>query len=266
MPRLADQAGPKLAKSQETSVAAALRGVAAEPGDAEALASLIASYRYANRYEDAFQLRDKLPLSAAAFSAADEQTGWAVNNMALTLHDAGKSREADALFAALNSAVRDHWRINMMINRIGLLVRDGKFAEALPLITETRDVSKSPYAEQLLRQMRYCALARLNRRAEAAKLRSEMITRAKDAMSATVDGLLCAGELDAAEDLALRGLAGDEEFEADFVRSLQTRRLTADDSSVWGGWSALRQRPAVAAAFTRLGREMPDDMRAHRQR
>ena len=88
-----------------------------------------------------------------------------------------------------------------------------------------------------------------------------MIAKAKDARGPTIDGLLCTGELEAAERLALQHL-DDVDFQEDFVRSLQQTPLTADDPSVWGRWTALRERPAIAAAFNLLGRDLPGELRA----
>lgn len=259
---LSVQAGPGLAKSRESTLQSALQDHAAKPNNAEKLAELISAYRYADRHAEAAALRGKLPVSAADFRAADEQMGWAVNNLALSLHEAGQPDEADQLFASLNEALpANNWRVNMMINRVELLVTDGKFAAALPLITAAEKEPKSPYAEQLLRRLRYCALTRLDRKSEAMALRPDLLSYAKDAPGPTIDGLICAGELEEAERLALLHL-GSEEFQDDFVRSLQTKRLTADDPSVWGGWAALRERPAIASAFERLGRDLPDDLRA----
>lgn len=261
-PALTVQAGSKLAKSREAVVQGAAQDYAASPENAEKLGELISAYRYAGRHAEAVALRDKLPASAAEFAVADEQTGWAVNNLALALHEGGRPDEADRLFASLNEALpANNWRVSMMINRVELLVTDGKFGAALPLITEAEKERKSPYAEQLLRRLRYCALTRLNRKSEAVALRPDLLSHSKDAPGPTIDALICTGELEEAERLALLHLESDE-FEEDFVRSLQAKRLTADDPSVWGGWAALRQRPAIASAFARLGRDLPDNLRA----
>lgn len=261
-PALTEQAGSKLAKSREAVVQSAAQDYAASPENAEKLADLISAYRYAGRLPEAVALRDKLPANAAEFAVADEQTGWAVNNLALALHEGGRPDEADRLFASLNEALpANHWRVSMMINRVELLVTDGKFAAALPLITAAEKEGKSPYAEQLLRRLRYCALTRLNRKSEAVALRPDLLSHSKDAPGPTIDALICTGELEEAERLSLLHLKSDE-FEEDFVRSLQAKRLTADDPSVWGGWAALRQRPAIAGAFARLGRDLPEDLRA----
>ena len=76
---------------------------------------------------------------------------------------------------------------------------------------------------------------------------------------------MCAGEIDRAEQLTLQTLndpkATSEKkrtLEADFVRALQPVPLTSDDPSVWANkLTVLRQRPAIAAFYSRLGRDMP---------
>jgi hypothetical protein len=89
-----------------------------------------------------------------------------------------------------------------------------------------------------------------------------LLAHAKDAPGPTIDGLICAGQLDEAEKLALTSLK-EEKFHSDFVRSLQTKPLTSDDPSVWQkGWKQLRDRPAIVAEFIRLGRDMPEHLLA----
>jgi hypothetical protein len=163
---------------------------------------------------------------------------------------------------------KEYWRVNMKINRLELLVLDGKFERALPLIDPTSKVEGSPYADQLVRRLRYCTLSRLGRTNDATKFLPEMLAHASDAPGATIDGLLCAGQVDQAERVALTALKNPDEqrrlsFESDFVRQLQRAPLTADDPSVWQTrWQELRARPAIAAEFDRLGRDLPDNLRA----
>ena len=261
-PDLAAQAGSKLANSRASTVRLALQDHLEKPDDPETLAELISAYRYAGRHADAIALREKLPRTAAEMAKADEQTGWAVNSLAQAFHEVNRHDEADQVFASLNEAVpANHWRVSMFINRAAFLVRDGKFKDALPLISLAEKEGKSAYAMQLLRYLRYCTLTRIGRKSEAAALRGEMLLHAKDAKRATIDGLLCTGELDEAEKLALQHIE-DEDFQQDFVRSLQRVPLTADKTSVWGGWAALRQRPKILAAFEKLGRDLPEEFRA----
>jgi tetratricopeptide (TPR) repeat protein len=264
-PQIEQVAGAHMANARAQSVAAAERALASSPDDHEALANYANALRHAGRLDEAIALRSKIPSTSAAMSSADEQMGWTINNIACALHEAGRPQEADDLLALLNNAPmpQEYWRVNMKINRLEMLVLDGRFDKALPLIEPTAKTEGSPYADQLVRRLRYCTLIRLGKDAEAATFKGEMLAHAADAAGATIDGLLCVGDLDGAEKIALTALANPDAdkrmtFEQDFVRQLQTHVLTADDPSAWQGrWAELRKRPAIESAFERLGRDMP---------
>lgn len=270
-PQLTKAAGPHLSNVRASSIASAESAFAAKPEDHEALQGYINALRHGGRVPDAIALRAKLPDTSGAMSSADEQMGWAVNSVALALHQAGRNADADALFALLNDSpmANGGWRVSMIINRLELLVQDGKFEQAAGLLDATEAFTKdhgSPYAKQLVRRLRYCTLSSLGKKAEASQLLPDMLAHADDAIEATVDGLLCGGEIDKAEQVAVQGLNDKdsdkrEDFEADFVRALQPVPLTADDPSQWQGhWIELKRRPAIAAAYARLGRDMPADL------
>lgn len=258
-PTLEAQAGPHLEKVRASAVASAERDYASAPESAEKLQQFINALRLSGRHDRAIALRAKLPTTAQGMSSAEEDIGWAVNNVALALHEAGRADEADKLFALLNDAPmeNDDWRVSMKINRLELLVADGKYDRALPLVEPTAKVPGSPYAQQLVRRLRYCTLSGLGRKDESAKLLPDLLAHAKDAPGPTIDGLICAGEFEQAEKVALAALK-DDSFHEDFIRQLQAHPLTSDDPSVWAkGWQLLRKRPAIAAEFDRLGRDMP---------
>jgi len=260
-PKLEALAGPHLQKVRAASVGVAERAYAKAPDDHEKLQLLANALRHAGRLDEAIALKSKLPASSEAMFLADEQIGWAVNNVALAMHEAGRPDDADQLFALLNDArLKDEdgsWRVSMKINRLELLVSDGKFERALPLVEPTAQVPGSPYAKQLVRRLRYCTMSGLGRKEEAAKLLPDLLKYAEDALGPTIDGLICAGQMDEAERLALASLTKDT-FHESFVRQLQASPLTSDDPSIWTkGWLELRRRPAIAAEFNRLGRDMP---------
>lgn len=259
-PVIEAKAGAHLSAVQEAFVQRAHRIYDRDPNDPEKLQNLINALRISGRLDQAIAFNGKLPADSAAMSKADVQMGWAINNVALALHRAGRKADADKLFALLNEAPmpKEYWRISMKINRLDLLVQDGKAEQALPLIEPTAALEKSDYADQLVRRLRYCTLMQLGRTEDAAKHRAEMLAKAADAPGPTIDGLLCANEVDAAEKLALELLRTKPEFEADFVRQLNKARLTSDDPSVWQPrWQVLRARPAIRAEFDRLGRDLP---------
>jgi hypothetical protein len=157
----------------------------------------------------------------------------------------------------------------MIINRLEMLVTGGKFEKAATLIDATELSAKNDgnaYAQQLVRRLRYCILSSLGKKEDAAAILPDVLKHADDALQPTVDGLLCGGETDKAEQLVLQALSTAdkdkrEKFEELFVRALQPVLLTDDDPSVWQGrWAALRKRPAIAREYQRLGRDMPAEL------
>jgi hypothetical protein len=261
-PRLEELAGPHLVKVRESSLRSIKLEYDQAPNDHQKLQLYINALRHAGRLDEAVVLRSALPATAAAMASADEPMGWAINNVALALHESGRADDADRLFAMLNDApmAEEYWRVSMKINRLELLVRDGKFDKALPLLEPTARTKGSPYADQLVRRLRYCILSSIGQKEQAAKYLPDMLQHAVDAPAPTIDGLLCAGDLDQAEKVAFDALKGEkkEAFEEDFVAQLQMQPLTSDDPSVWQRrWQELRSRPAIKREFDRLGRDMP---------
>jgi tetratricopeptide (TPR) repeat protein len=261
-PVLEARVGPNLANVRASSAAAAEQAYQADPHTPLRLLELVDALRYAGRYDDAIALRPKLPADSAAMGRADERTGWAVNSMALGLYEVGRADEADQLYELLNGAQMDagRWRVGTIINRVELLVSAGRFDQALSMMATTEESAAkdgNDYARQLVRRLKYCALSGSGRKEEATRMLPDLMAHAQDAASATVGGLLCGGEIDKAEAVALASLKT-EKGEHDFVRALQPELLTSDDPSVWQTrWQELRKRPAIAREYHRLGRDMP---------
>jgi tetratricopeptide (TPR) repeat protein len=269
-PMIEERAGTHLSNVRASSLRSAEQEYLSAPDDHQKLQTYINALRHSGRLDDAIAFRSKLPATRDAMAKVDEQLGWAVNNVALALHESGRAGEADELFALLNDAPMDSagWRVSMIINRLELVVGDGKFDKAATLLDATERSAKNDgndYARQLVRRLKYCTLSSLGRKDEAAKALPELMAHAVDAPQPTIEGFLCAREIDKAEQVTLQMLsdpkitpAKQRRFEETFVRALQPVPLTSDDPSVWTNKLAiLRQRPAVAAAYARLGRDMP---------
>jgi hypothetical protein len=276
-PKIEEHAGAHLSKVRASSVASAEQEYLKAPDDHEKLKLYLNALRNSGRFDDTIALRSRLPATREAMAKSDEDLGWSVNEVAFALHEAGRAEEGDQLFAMLNEAPMDKagWRVSMIINRLELLVADGKFDKAAALLGVTELSAKndgSDYARQLVRRLKYCTWSSLGRKDEAAMVLPDVLSHATDASQPTIEGLLCAGEVDKAEQLTLNTLsdskatpAKKQSFEEDFVRALQPVPLTSDDPSVWANKLALlRQRPAIAAAYARLGRDMPAEYLAQK--
>ena len=263
--------GPHLATLRAASLAAAQKGYESTSDDAAKLQAYVQALSHAGRLSDAISLKSKLPSTDKAMAKVDEKTGWVVDSIATALDDAGRLDEADQLYGSLNDPSRDDagWRVSMVINRFGLMATRGRFERASALLAVTeKSVSSdgSAYAKQAVRALKYCVLSSTGRKAEAQTHLPEMLKDADDNRIETVDSLLCASDPDTAENLVLAGLGAPdehkrEEFEEKFVRTLQPIVLTDDIPSAWQArWTEFRKRPAIAAAYERLGRDMPAEL------
>jgi len=263
-------AGSHFNKIKEANLAAAKKTYLASPNDYKQLQRYVDALAQAGRLKEATGLRSKLPSSKEGFASADESLSWAVNSIADALDEARRMNEADLLFEQLNDGASPDadWLVNTKINRLEVLLSDGRYEKVIPLLDSTAKVNGSPFAYQLIRQIRYCAVSNVSGKKGAAKYLSDLLTHASDSFDATVDALVCAGDLEEAEKVALNGLAQTDSaerayFEAHFVRDLQVRSWDGYGVNAWHDrWQDFRKRPAIAAAFARLGRDLPEEFAA----
>jgi tetratricopeptide (TPR) repeat protein len=264
------RAGSHFNKIKQANLAAAEKTYRASPNDYKQLQRYVDALAQAGRLKEATALKSRLPSSKEGFASADESLSWAVNSIAYALDEAGRMDEADHLFEQLNDGASPDadWLVNTKINRLEVLLSDGRYDKVLPLLDSTAKVSGSPFAYQLIRQIRYCTVSNLSGSKVAAKYLPDLLTHAPDSFDATVDALVCAGDLEEAEKVALDGLAQTDSgerayFEAHFVRDLQVRSWDGYGVNAWHGrWQNFRKRPAIAAAFARLGRDLPEEFAA----
>ena len=203
------------------------------------------------------QLRDP-----NASAAADENGMWIVNEAAYALLEAGRPAEAARLLAGLTSLPmeRHGYLISSMINHGEILVQADRPAEALEHARRLeRDFARyaSDYGNMWIRATIVCALARLDRGAEAAPTLATMRAAETANPAALTRAYLCVNDLDAAERLIITRLGSDEPEEA--VMALQTYGLDRTPGALEARLLAVRERPAVRAALDRVARlvELP---------
>lgn len=259
-PQIEATSDPHLTRLRVRQVDFAQKAVAYAPNDFQKLADLVNAYRSADRLSDAIALKDRLPTEPSALASISK--GWAINNIAFAMYEAGRDKEADDLFALLNDSAlpASGWSVSMKINRLDALVNHKAYQEGMLLLQQTAESATtdgSDHAIQLIRRLRFCIYSQLGRRSDAAEILPELLAHANDAAVATVDALLCGGEIDRAEQLLASSvnLGG---FTTDMVRALQPNALTNDEPSAWSNaWDDLRRRPAVARFYARYGRDLP---------
>ena len=261
-PTLERGAGPNMATLIAKNVADAEAAFAEDPSNADHRQRLMTVLALARRTTQVLERGAEIGRTREALASLDEQQGWVVNRHALELYRAGRREDADRRYAELVAANPEKsWIVNMAINRVELLAQVGNHAAAEKLLPFTEQVGKSfgsPYARQLIRRMQLCTAIGLKQTSRVPALLAELPKFGKDASTATVEGLLCAGDAAGAERVVLDGLAI-EDSRGDYVLLLQRKPLDPDDPSLWiAAWPGLRARPAIEAAFLAAGRDLPD--------
>lgn len=261
-PSFERSAGAHMATLIAKNVTEAQAAFAERPSKADFRRRLMTALSAARRSPEALQRGAEIGQTPDALASLDEEDGWIVNDHAFALFRAGRRAEADQRFADLVQANSEKpWIVNMVINRLELLARVGNYAEADKLLANAEPTGKmfgSPFAQQLIRRIKLCTAVGLKQTSRVPGLNAELRAHAKDATTATVEGLLCAGDAAGAEKVVLEQLA-DAGSAPTFVTLLQRTPLTPDDPSLWSeAWPSLRNRPAVEAAFQKVGRDLPE--------
>jgi len=270
-PALETLAGPHMEKVAESALSEAQREYADDPDNSKKASAVVNALIGTGQVEQAIAMRSKIPTSPEEMATADEDMGWLVDSVADAYLAAERGDEADELYALLNDAKIENgwWRVSMRINRLGALVKTGKLDRAVALFETTEASAKSDgndYARQLVRRLKFCTFSRLGRKDEAAAVLTDLLDHAGDAPGPTLDALLCGGQFDEAEKLVL-SRPTKVRFELQFVITLQTKPSSLSAPPIWQSERLqFRQRPAIAAEFDRLGRDLPEQfMPAPRQ-
>jgi tetratricopeptide (TPR) repeat protein len=196
----------------------------------------------------------------SATVGSDPRGSWLIEYGAYALLAQGREAEAAALYARLIEIplAEQPGLFDTNINYASFLWQLGRYRESLAqtermlaaLVPQTSDETRTAAWSAMV-----CALAGLERTAEARAWLQRMEARPDDYPNALMRAYLCLADLDAAERYALRRLGSDDPASA--VTALQDWQLAeapgAPAAALETRMAALRARPAVAAALDRIG-------------
>ena len=236
------------------------------PTDSRKRRLLLAALAESRRYADADRIGAGFASNADQLAALDEYGGWVVNEHARILLKMGRLADSDRRFADLIRANSTKpWIVSMMINRAQLLSQTGRFEAAAALLAETEAFAArhgNPYSKQLLRRVKLCTAAGLGRSAEIGALLKAVKDHSSESQIATIEALMCVGDQASAEKIILE-MFNDPDKAETLVVLLQRKPLDRDDPSTWAAsWWSLRQSPAIDAAFSKAGRDLPESYQA----
>jgi len=231
--------------------------VARDPQNLKYLLERVQHLRALGRNADALALARPLLGDPTASALRSEDGMWLVNEAAYALLDLGRGEEAAGLMTGLTRLpVAEHgYLISSIINQGEVLSQAARHADSLAHGQRIeRDFAQfsSDYGDMWMRATVVCALANLDRVAEAAPTITAMRAAQDINPAAMMRAYLCLNDLDAAERLIISRLEGEEPEEA--VMALQDYALEPRRDVLVERLLAVRARPAVNAALERVAR------------
>ena len=239
---------------------ATAEALAAAPEDRRRMLDRVHLLRSAGRNAEALALVEPLIRDVRAAATENEEGMWLINDAAFALIALDRAPEAVALMSQLAALPLEQYpyAISASINYAEILVETGRDREwldhALRLQSESGDFA-SDYGDMWIASAIVCALAGLDRAAEAAPQLERMRPLTDVNPAALTQALLCLGDSDAAAALMVRRLEGRDPDSA--ILALQDYTLSrgvAQAGERYDRLTALRERPDVRAALARVGR------------
>jgi hypothetical protein len=237
------------------------RRLAAKPADLHLLLDRAQFLRGVGREEAALALLLPASSDMAKVEEGGEPAFWIVNEAAYALLALGRGDEAVALMERLVAlGVDEHPAlISMAINQGEILNGAGRHGEAAAhaerLFAQSEEWA-SDYGDMWMWSIAACGHAEAGRPAAAAPWLDRLKAASASNESAHMRAQLCLGDLESAERLLVRRLEGDDG--PDVLLKLQNYTLQLPAAGFYRRleerWMGLRERPAVAAALTRVGR------------
>ncbi|WP_375383458.1 hypothetical protein [uncultured Sphingomonas sp.] len=265
-PALERRVGPHMDLTDTAAIEIATRREAVAPDDGRLRRALIHADRVAGRLAEGDRAGADYAVTVSALASLDEEGSWAVEEHALVLEALGRIQAADARLAGLEVAdVTTHpWLVGQAINRADRQVTHGRWDAAEATLARTELVAGSygsPYAAQVVRELKLCVARGRNPQADVSVLLEPLRAHRADNPSALAAALVCAGDEDGAAAVLIAMFADPASRAAAIAAVQPPYRPTTDPSALQLRAEALARRPDVLAALEPVGRILPADLR-----
>lgn len=258
-PDIERRLGPESGTAIDRHALDRLEAFTRNPADDRALEEAARAYILLGRYPEAIEIAQRVTI---AKGMSEEQIAVARYHAYALAATGGRDAGSAVLmpFASLDPATT----FALATGLVGLsemLDEAGRREEALRIARDslTRAADQlSPYGQGWLRRTEICALAGLDRRAEAMPLSDTIEAASADNEAAAIEALLCLGEDDRAATIAIATLATKEgaaaladQFQPDGAIGSPTPSYLREL------WQTFLKRPDVRAAFDARLRILP---------
>lgn len=267
--RFDDVFGPSADRSKLVRAALAredklsLEAVSEDPDNLVATLRRVQFLRSVGRDAEVLPLVRRLTTDMDEVERSGSKAFWILNEAAYSLASLGRGREAVELMDRLLKIDIENNPdlINMSINKGAILNQVGMHDEALrhvSAIESSQAKYASPFGMMWVAATAACALAAQDKGDEARKTLGRFKDKSGDNEAAATQAMLCLDDLDAAEQLLLKRLSGDNGVSV--LMKLQKYEISGKASAIDHLTAArlemLLQRPKVKAAIEEVGRIM----------
>ena len=260
--------GPGLAKANNSYVKAARRDLDDDPDNEVKRHAYLVTLLQTGRAREASVFGSAFFNDPSALEGITASGIDFVDTHAYALADAGQIDAALARYRSVNALeLSNHPQIvETLIGAAQLEVTVGRYQQAMDSIErfERLPGEQDSFGTGWSLEVRACALHRLGRQMDADAAMDRLAARPNENRSAFLDGLLCLGRFEQAEQVVLARL-GDESRRADMMYRLQPLPFAVfagrRDKAMSAATAVLAARPKVAAAINLYGRLLPLPLR-----
>lgn len=246
----------------DLEAARTLRDLSDDPDDDDVVLRRIAHLSSLGKNEEILTLTAALAADMELVAEKGQPAFWAISDRAKALRRLGRSDESIALMEKLIAPDFKQYPelINMRINHLGDLSRAGRHAAAFEqarALSENAGRYANAYGHRWIWSSAACALAAQGKVAEAETWLAKLRDKSSENYWALNHALICTDKLDEAELLMVKKLGEDSPI--GLVGAFQNYKEdsahpSAFDKHIEDGWRTLADRPAVKAAFDKVGR------------
>ena len=245
----------------EAEIARLRKATADQPRRLETVVELMGALRLIGRAKEAINVGEAARGRLTDPKSYDDQSdnaNWLHNELAYAYSDVERGAEAEAAFrASIAAGDAQGDRISQRVNWAAYLVRQGRGAEALPVLEQISDDDGSPYGLLWRESGRVCAMASADR-PKADALMDRIASRWDDNPSAVSRALLCLDRIDQAAELLVRRLQSERHRDTALLAAVSGARMPKGDYEL-----RMRQRreavlakPEVIKALETYGRRL----------
>ena len=223
----------------------------------------------AGRLKDAVSIAEPYVDDWDSIEAEAEDAFWLADAYARDLDEMGKHKEAVAVLRRISELPVSDFpsSVNMRINYAHILLRRGKFNEALAVANKIERRAASAYGQMFIDEARVCSLFNTSRQEDARTVILEMEKMKSENILAYAGALACVSDAEKLEQVIIESLEDESLRRSTMLRFIEAKR--SNKVGIFGRKMTKRiddvlSRSRIQSIFSKYGRVVKVDSDYHR--